>query len=399
VTLQNRLRRELETANRLKDEFLATLSHELRTPLNAILGYARIMRLTPPADERTARAIEIVERNATALAQLVSDVLDLSRIVNGRVRLDVRACDLPSIVEQAIDVVRPAADARKIALHVDLDPAAAPVWGDPARLQQVVWNLLTNAVKFTPVGGWVRVQLARGDAQVELTVSDSGIGVEPEFVPYVFDRFRQADGGYTRMHGGLGLGLALVRHFVELHGGTVSANSEGRDKGATFGVQLPLMQALTAPSPDPEDTLPSAAPPDRRLVPGRLDGVTILAVDDQPDSLQLAADALRDAGAVVTAVRSAVEALEAFGRQRPDAIVADLGMPGMSGYDFIRTLRATEIDAPSWTPAAALSAYARPMDRDRALAAGFQLHLTKPIDPMQLVAAIRTLLGREDAAD
>jgi PAS domain S-box-containing protein len=395
VTLQNRLLRELESANRLKDEFLATLSHELRTPLNAILGYARIMQLSPPPDQRTKRAIEIVERNATALARLVADVLDLSRIVSGKVQLDVRACDLPSIIEEAIDVVRPAADARQIALDILLEPAAAPVWGDPARLQQVAWNLLSNAVKFTPAGGWVRVQLERVEGeQVELTVADSGIGIPSEFVPHVFDRFRQADSGYTRAHGGLGLGLALVRHFVELHGGTIWVESEGPGKGSTFGIRLPLMHsfaaALTSSGVESRPHLDLHA----RAKGARLAGVAVLAIDDEPDSLQLVADALRDAGARVIAVRSAGDALAAWEHRRPDVIVADVGMPGMSGYDFIRALRQREAVDGAQTPAAALTAYARPSDREQALAAGFQVHLSKPIDPSELVEAVGALVGR-----
>jgi PAS domain S-box-containing protein len=393
ITTQNRLRRELEHANRLKDEFLATLSHELRTPLNAILGYARMLQSQALPDERANRSVQIIERNASSLSQLVSDVLDLSRIVAGKVRLNVQPCDLPTLVNNSIDAVRPAADAKGIELHVVLDPNAAPVSGDPDRLQQVVWNLLSNAVKFTPKRGRVHVHLARVNSHVELTVSDTGIGIEPAFIPHLFERFRQVDSGYTREHGGLGLGLALVRHFIELHGGTVHGTSEGIGKGAMFRVELPLR--IVHPAPEPADErmhpLVGGRPPQHNL---RLDGIVALTIDDDADSLTLLGDILRHAGATVIGARSAIEALDLLSHQRPHVIVADIGMPRMDGYDFIREVRRRETSMDDMVPAAALTAFARSEDRARALMSGFQMHLAKPIDPLELVAAIGALTNR-----
>jgi PAS domain S-box-containing protein len=397
ITIQNRLRRELEHANRLKDEFLATLSHELRTPLNAILGYARMLQSQALPDERANRSIQIIERNAASLSQLVADVLDLSRIVAGKVRLNVQPCDLPTLVNNAIDAVRPAVDAKGIELNVILDPNAAPVSGDPDRLQQVVWNLLSNAVKFTPKRGRVQVQLARINSHVELTVSDTGIGIEPVFIPHLFERFRQVDSGYTREHGGLGLGLALVRHFIELHGGTVHGTSEGIGRGATFRVELPLriVHAPQEPAEERVHPLAGGRPPEHNL---RLDGIVALTIDDDADSLTLLGDILRHAGAAVIAARSAIEALDVLGHQRPDVIVADIGLPRMNGYDFIREVRRRETSMDDMVPAAALTAFARSEDRAHALMAGFQMHLAKPIDPLELVAAIAALTNRTRVA-
>jgi PAS domain S-box-containing protein len=386
ITEQNRLRRRLEEADRLKDEFLATLSHELRTPLNAILGYARILRGKDVDVERLSRGLEIIERNATALNQLVADVLDVSRIVAGKVRLNVQPCDLPTIVKHALEAVGPAVAAKSLELKSVIDPNAGPVAGDPDRLQQSFWNLLSNAVKFTPRHGRILVQLARVNSEVEFTVTDTGIGIAPGFAPHVFDRFRQGDSGSTREFGGLGLGLALVRHFVELHGGTVEARSEGLGKGATFRILLPIMAAR----PPADRTHPTTGGKVPRSE-ASLAGVTVLTLDDDLDSLSLVGQILQDAGATVVAVRSAAEAFDRLDEQLPDAIVADIGMPRTNGYEFIGELRRRSPERGGAIPAAALTAYARAEDRTAALVAGFQLHLAKPIDPEELLAAVHAI--------
>jgi PAS domain S-box-containing protein len=394
ITDQNRLRRQLEEANRLKDEFLATLSHELRTPLNAILGYSRMLRGKARDVERVERGLEIVERNATALNQLVSDILDMSRIISGKVRLNVQPCDLAAIAQNAIDAIMPAVEAKELRLDRILDPNATAVSGDPDRLQQVLWNLLSNAVKFTPRKGQIQVSLARVNSHVEFIVSDSGIGIAESFLPHLFEQFRQGDSGPTREFGGLGLGLALVRHFVELHGGTVHAASGGLGKGSTFRIELPIMASTRIPQPDGTvrvhpatgGTMPSA-----RL---SLAGITVLAVDNDPDSLLLVADVLREAGAFVVAAGSAAEAFERLAERSPDVIVADIEMPQMNGYEFIERLRSQPKDHGSLIPAAALTAYARAEDRTRSLLSGFQIHLAKPIEPGELLAAVGALAKR-----
>jgi PAS domain S-box-containing protein len=388
ITEQNQLRRRLEEADRLKDEFLATLSHELRTPLNAILGYARILRGTDVDAERLNRGLEIVERNATALNQLVADVLDVSRIVAGKVRLNVQPCDLPTIASHATEAVGPAVAAKSLELKTVIDPGAGPVAGDPDRLQQAFWNLLSNAVKFTPKHGRILVHLARVNSQVEFTVTDSGIGIAPGFAPHVFDRFRQGDSGSSREFGGLGLGLALVRHFVELHGGTVEARSEGLGKGATFRIALPIMAALS-PANRTHPTTGGKVPRSH----ASLAGVSVLTLDDDLDSLHLLEQILSDAGATVIAARSAEEAFHRLDEQLPDVIVADIGMPRTNGYEFIGELRRRGPEQGGAIPAAALTAYARAEDRTAALVAGFQLHLAKPIHPDELLAAVHAIAG------
>jgi len=390
ITEESRLRRQLENANRIKDEFLATLSHELRTPLNAILGYARILRLKPTVDENTRRAIEIVERNAAALTQLVADVLDVSRIVTGKLRLNVQPCDVPAIVSAAIDAVRPAIDAKGLRLDVIVDPDAAPISGDPDRLQQVFWNLLSNASKFTPKGGRIQVQVRRVESSVEIIVGDTGVGISPAFLPHLFERFSQAESVYSRDHGGLGVGLALVRHFVELHGGTVEAQSEGLGKGATFKVRLPV-RIVRAETPALVPRVPTAIDDQALSHATRLAGTVVLAVDDATDSLMLVRDVLRQAGAEVIPVESGADALEMLARRQVDVIVADIGLPQMDGYEFIREVRKRNRNE---VPAAALTAYARSEDRTRALLAGFQMHLAKPIDPSELIAAVAALAKR-----
>jgi PAS domain S-box-containing protein len=378
---------------RLKDEFLATLSHELRTPLNAILGYARMIKSGIITPEKLARAVGTIERNASSLTQIVEDILDVSRIISGKMRLDVQSVEVPDVVRSAVESVMPAAEAKGIRLETVLDPRAAPVSGDPARLQQVIWNLLSNAVKFTGRGGRVQVRLQRVDSHVEIDVSDTGIGIAPEFLPFVFDRFRQADSGTARERGGLGLGLGIARQLVEMHGGTVEAASPGKDRGSTFRIRLPVMivhteRAATALSSVREQR--DAA----TLAAANLQDVHVLAVDDDRDALVMVRDILESAGARVSIANSAVDALTALGDDRPDVLVADLGLPRMDGFELIAEVRRHADEAVRTVPAAALTAYARSEDRSRALRSGFHLHLAKPIDPTELIAAVASLATR-----
>jgi signal transduction histidine kinase/CheY-like chemotaxis protein len=398
VALENaRLYVEAQEGSRLKDEFLATLSHELRTPLNAILGYVRMIRSGLIGGEKQGRAIETIERNATSLTQIVEDVLDVSRIISGKIRLNVQQLDLPRVIREALDAVAPAAEARGVRIETALDPEAAPVSGDPDRLQQVVWNLVSNAVKFTARGGKVQVRLARVDANVEIVVSDTGVGIAPEFLPFVFDRFRQANAGSTREHGGLGLGLAIARNLVEMHGGTIEATSGGPGQGATLRVALPLMVAQ--PAVHTEDRRPvQASSAGRSIDLPDLHGIRVLAVDDDHDALRMVRDILEAAGAQVSTVTSAAEALETIDSLLPDVLVADLGMPRMDGFQLIALIRQRLNPATRDVPAAALTAYARSEDRIKALRCGFQTHLSKPIDPGKLMAAI-ALLARRTGQD
>jgi len=378
----------------LKDEFLATLSHELRTPLNAVLGYARMLRLGSTPPEKTKAALEVVERNATALKQIIEDVLDISRIVAGRLRLNVEQVDLPAIVHESCATVMPAADAKGVQVQVIVDPLTIEVSGDADRLQQIVWNLLSNAIKFTPRGGRVQLRLARVNSHVELTVSDTGQGIAPDFLPFVFERFRQADATFSREQGGLGLGLAIAKQLTELHGGTLSPMSGGPGQGATFTVKLPLMIVQPAAKESTARDQPRAdrQPPSIDAVP-RLDGLRVLAVDDEVDSLSLLRTVLEGVGAIVTTAASAAAALELVRQEVPDVMVADIGMPGMDGLQLIRALRRMEEPVRSM-PAAALTAYARSQDRITSLASGFQMHLVKPIDPLELVVAVASLAPR-----
>lgn len=343
--------------------------------------------------ERQDKAIDTIERNATALTQIVEDVLDVSRIVSGKVRLDVQPVELSRVVEHAVDSILPAANAKQIRVQTIVDPGAAPVAGDPGRLQQVMWNLLSNAVKFTPRGGQVQVRVERVDSQVALVVSDSGMGIDPAFLPHLFERFRQADAGTTRERGGLGLGLAITRHLVEMHGGTISAASGGRGTGSTFTVHLPLMivhpMAATGPRVHPR-----AASGELKYEIPDLSGLTILAVDDDRDALTMIGEILEVAGARVTGVDSASDALETLKAFRPDVIIADIGMPQIDGFEFIARLRQSPDPAVREVPAAALTAFARSEDRAKALRSGFQIHLAKPIDPAELMAAIAALARR-----
>ncbi len=390
-------RAEAERANRMKDEFLATLSHELRTPMTAILGWARILHTTTQDSEDLARGLEIIERNARTQSQIIEDLLDMSRIISGKVRLDVQQVDLHDVIESALTTVRPAADAKDIRLQAVLDPNIGMVKGDSSRLQQVVWNLLSNAIKFTPRGGRVQVSLERINSHVEITVSDTGQGIATEFLPYVFERFRQADSSSTRRHGGLGLGLAIVKQLVELHGGSVHAHSAGEGQGSTFVLHLPL-SVVHAPRTDDEVHPRVARPSGAAIDEFSLQGVKVLVVDDEPDARDLIGRLLEDRGAEVLRASSAEEALDVLIGFGPSVIVSDIGMPNVDGYDLIRRVRARPMAEGGAIPAIALTAFARSQDRTRSLLAGYQLHVAKPVEPAELLASVATLAGATGGA-
>ena len=385
----------MQVADRLKDEFLATLSHELRTPLNAILGYARLLRAGAITADKTARALEIVERNAATLTQLVDDILDVSRVISGKVRLNIQPVDLPTVVRNAVESLQPAVEAKGLRLQPVIDPQAAPISGDPDRLQQIVWNLVSNAVKFTAKGGRIQVRLERNDSHVDVVVSDTGVGIKPEFLPHIFERFRQADSTPTRQYGGLGLGLAIVRHLVELHGGTVEAASGGEGRGATFRVRLPVMILHPEPAVDERRARVRVQRPVLALSPGKLDAIHVMAIDDDGDALSLVREILELAGARVTTVESAAGALELLAARRPDVLIADVGMPEIDGFELIQRIRRSVDPQVRDTPAIALTAYARSSDRVRALESGFEMHLSKPADPAELIAAIAAAAKRK----
>jgi len=388
-------RRKLDDANRAKDEFLATLSHELRTPLTAILGWVRLLRSGTLDPASAHRGPEIIERNTRVLAQLIEELLDVSRIITGKLRLDVRSVNLVSVVVAAMEAVQAAADAKGILLATNLDPYLGPVSADPDRLQQVVWNLLTNAIKFTPTGGRVDIRLERADSLARITVSDTGKGIRPDLLPFVFDRFRQEETSIGRRHG-LGLGLAIVRHIVELHGGVArGAESPGENRGATFTVDLPLT-ATRVGGLEPE---PARRPLDREIVrPAVLKGLRVLVVDDEADARELMRIVLRSSGAEVMSAASAEEAFEHVEQWHPDILVSDIGLPDVDGYALIQKLRTLEAERGWSIPALAVTAYARAEDRTRALSSGFQMHVAKPLEPADLVAAITRLLGKDRGA-
>ncbi len=384
-----RLYGQAQEANRLKDEFLATLSHELRTPLSGVLGWTHILRSSPQDPPTVTRGLDIIERSARAQVKLIEDILDVSRIVTGKLRLEVQPLSLVDVVEAAIEASRPTAETKGIRLEAHLTHPGAPVTGDPSRLQQVVWNLLANALKFTPRDGKVVVSLTPCDGHAQITVADSGQGIKPEFLPHVFERFRQADSSSTRAHGGLGLGLAIVRHLVELHGGTVGVESAGEGQGATFWVRLPLQQDGTPATKEP------GASPGRPafLEAARLANRRVLVVDDEPGTREFLGLVFRQCGSRVTLAASAAEALAAFDRDAPEVLVSDIAMPGEDGYSLIRRLRSLPPERGGQVPALALTAYARPEDRERALEAGYQRHLAKPVVPDQLIAAVADLVA------
>jgi PAS domain S-box-containing protein len=390
-----RLYQESQQANRLKDDFLATLSHELRSPLNAMLGWLTLLRTRKFDEAAKTRALETIERNARTQAQLVEDILDVSRIIRGQLRLNVRPVTLVPVIESALDTVRPAADAKSIRLQSVLDPAAGPVSGDSDRLQQIIWNLLTNAVKFTPKGGRVQICLERINSHVEITVTDTGQGISAEFLPYVFDRFRQADGSITRSYNGLGLGLAIVRHLVELHGGTVHAESPGKGLGARFTVKLPLM-AVTTKDSEHERVHPTVGGRVSFENSPSLESLRILVVDDEADARELLIQILKESGVEVVAVATAEEAIRVLTEQasRLDVFVSDIGMPNQDGYSLLRRVRSLPPEMGGQIPAVALTAYARTEDRRAAFLAGFQSHLAKPVELAELIAVIANLTGR-----
>ncbi len=380
-------REQAEEANRLKDEFLATLSHELRTPLNAIVGWANLLKEGKLDPATTARAVETIDRNVKIQSHLISDILDISRMTSGRLDLSVERVPLVPAIEAALDTMRPMARARGVELLPSLVPLTGPISGDPDRLQQVVWNLLSNAIKFAPEGGHVAVFLAQEGAWAALRVEDDGPGIDPEFLPHVFERFRQRDSTGTRPHGGLGLGLAIVRHLVELHGGTVTARNRSEGTGALFEVKLPV---LTSPASEREETPESTGA--ESLNGQLLSGKHILLVEDDVDSRELIAMFLSGCGANVSAVGSAAEAIASFGARRPDLVVSDIAMPGRSGYDLIRELRARPAEAGGTVPAVALTAYAAQEDVAKARLAGFDAHLAKPVEMQDLVRSLADLL-------
>ncbi len=394
LSREQQARQAAESANKIKDEFLATISHELRTPLNAILGWTSLLRSRVMTTEATERAIETVERNARAQAQLIDDLLDISRIISGKLRLDVTKVHLDRLIDAAIEAVRPAAEAKGIRLQSLVDPAAGLVSGDAGRLQQVFWNLLSNSVKFTPKNGRVQIRLERVNSHVEISVTDTGNGIAPEFIPYVFDRFRQADQATTRVQGGLGLGLSIVRQIVEMHGGTVSVESEGEGKGSTFTVMLPRLAAVPRhreivdarkhPKASDDDFVAIDCAPE-------LDGLRVLVVDDEADARDLLREVLEVCGSDVVTTSTAAEALETLRTGKFDVLVSDIGMPNEDGYTLIEKVRALTDAEGGRTPAIALTAYARVEDRIRALKSGFQAHLPKPVEPVELAAVVASL--------
>lgn len=377
---------ELSQANRIKDEFLATLSHELRTPLNAILGWIQLLRTRNYNQEKTARALETIDRNSKSLAQLIEDILDVSRIINGKIRLDVAKVNVNSIIVDAIDTSQPAADAKQIQVVAQLD-TQVQVWGDANRLQQVIWNLLSNAIKFTPQGGKVRVNSEQIGTQVKIEVSDNGQGIKTEFLPYVFDRFRQADGSNTRSFGGLGLGLAIVRYIIELHGGNVSVVSAGEGKGATFTVNLPVFASSTKPQSDLclQATVKTQVPANYSQI---LNGIKIVLVEDEADARSLATTILEEVGAIVIPVANVNQGFEAWQSVQPDILISDIGMSEQDGYALITKIR----EQGETIPAIALTAFAREEDKNKAINAGFQEHITKPFDATELVVTIAKLV-------
>jgi PAS domain S-box-containing protein len=387
-------REEVEYVSRMKDEFLATLSHELRTPLNAILGWSQILTRGPLDSDDAKQGLEAIERNARAQTQMIEDLLDMSRIISGKVRLDVQTTVLSDVVAQAVQSVRPSAEVKGVRLMTVLDPYAGPVAGDPGRLQQVVWNLLTNAIKFTPKGGKIQIVLERVNSHLELSVSDDGEGIEPAFLPYVFERFRQADASTTRRHGGLGLGLNIVKQLVELHGGSVRAKSQGKGKGSTFTIMLPV-SASTLPTGSDQQfdrQHPRTSSFAKSIVePPRIDGLRVLVVDDDTDARQVMSRILANGGAIVTTASSVAEAMAKLQRDLPEIILSDIGMPGEDGYELIRKIRSLAPAKGGRIPAVALTAFARSEDRQRALLAGFQMHVAKPVEPSELLTVCSSI--------
>ncbi|MDI1310675.1 ATP-binding protein [Prosthecobacter sp.] len=401
ITSQKRLSEQLrlaaleaETQSRMKDEFLATLSHELRTPLQAILGWTQILMTGPCEDQEIRQGLEVIDRNAHAQTRIIEDLLDMNRILSGKVRLDVQRVDLQSVIGEGVEALKPAAQAKKQRLHTLIDPLAPAVLGDPVRLQQIVWNLLSNAVKFTPSGGTITVALQRVNSHVEISITDSGAGIPADFLPHVFERFRQFDSSTTRRHGGLGLGLAIVRHLTELHGGTVRARSPGENAGSTFTVLLPLAVLHSEPDTSAHQHPASTRASSSSLTQPLLQQVSLLVVDDEEDARTMLAKTLSMAGAEVTTASSAPQALECLRAHVPHVIISDIGMPGQDGYDLMREIRSHSEEQGGQVPAIALTAYTRTEDRIKSIAAGFQMHLSKPADSVELITMVASLAGK-----
>jgi CheY-like chemotaxis protein/two-component sensor histidine kinase len=394
---EQRARAEAETANRLKDEFLAIVSHEVRTPLNAITGWVQMLRSGKLSPEQVNKALETIDRNAASQAQIIAELLDTSRIVSGNLRLDAKAIAMRAVIEAAIEFLRPAAEAKSITIKAKFDKHIQRVWGDSGRLQQVLWNILSNAIKFTPDGGRIEVSCTGIDESVIITVKDNGIGIEPDFLPFVFDRFRQADAALSRAFGGLGLGLSIVRNIVELHRGSIRAESAGKGRGATFTLTLPAARAM----PEPPDIrgVKERQLRSRAAKGARLDGVRVIVVDDDADTRYLLQVALGNAGAEVTACSSSAEALSVLKIRGADCLVSDIGMPGEDGYDLLKKVRALKKSEGGTIPAIALTGFAAIGDHVRSNAAGYQLHLSKPVVLSELTLHIARLAAENNSHD
>ncbi len=392
-------RADAEAANRLKDEFLAIVSHEVRTPLNAIVGWIHLLRSGKLNQEQVTKALETIDRNAASQAEIISELLDTSRIVSGNLRMDTKPITIQPLIEVAVEILRPAAEAKSITIDTKLDPAAEPIWGDSARLQQVLWNILSNAIKFTPKEGRIGVRCERADSNVMIVVEDSGVGIEPEFLPFVFERFRQADATSERSYGGLGLGLSIVRNIVELHGGSVSAESEGKGHGATFTVTLPIRQTAQIAKEANSAQRISETPSRSAASEGaRLDGVRVIVVDDDVDTRDLLKVALGNSGAEVKTCTSSAEALSILKTWKADCLVSDIGMPGEDGYDLMKKVRALKESEGGKIPAIALTGFAAVGDKTRSNAAGYQVHLSKPVILTKLTSEISRLIARKNNA-
>jgi CheY-like chemotaxis protein len=386
-----RLRTEAETANRIKDEFLATVSHELRTPLTAIVGWSSMLRGKSLDSSSAARALETIERNAKAQNRIIEDLLDVSRIITGKLRLDAVPTEITPIVEMALEVIRPTAISKQITVSAKVDWDAGVIFGDPARVQQMLWNLLSNAVKFTPSEGQVDITLRLTETHAQIVIRDTGHGISSDFLPFIFDRFRQADGSITRSHGGLGLGLAIVRHLAEMHGGSVRAESEGLGKGATFILELPLVTTRLAGLNVGAISTSTNSVPDLAQAT-RLTGADVLIIEDEADTRHLLKEILEQAGAIVRTGTSAAEARTQLAQREPDVLISDIGMPDEDGYSLIRSLRELRSGMGATVPAIAMTAYVSEEDRMRALRAGFQVHLAKPVNPVELIGVVSALL-------
>ncbi|HYR42599.1 MAG TPA: PAS domain S-box protein [Terriglobia bacterium] len=390
-----RARHEAELASRMKDEFLATISHELRTPLTSIVGWIRMLRTGGLPPDRIEHALEVIDRNVRSQAQLIEDLLDISRITMGKLRLDVRPVQPANVINAAVDSLRFAAEARNIRIQTVLDSHAGPVSGDFERLQQVAWNLVSNAIKFTPKGGRVQIVLERVNSHIEIRISDNGRGIKPEFLPFIFDRFTQAEASTTRLHAGIGMGLAISKAIIELHGGSITAFSEGEGKGSTFAINIPVMPVSTRPAPV-ERIHPKAWTEISVQCPPEISGLKILVVDDDPDTCDMIRAVLEQCGSVVTTVTDANTALETFLSWKPTVLISDIGLPEVDGYELMRRIRDEERARGTKTPAIALTAFARIEDRVKALAAGYQMHVAKPVEPGELLTIVASLAGFMD---